>query len=435
MEQKNEKQLIYFKDLLFTALYQWKKILIFGILLALLLGAAGMLAGDKPVTVGGISMTPQIQVKVDYLESQLTRLDTAIEQHKIYMTDSVLLNQDPYSISICGYFVYVQPQYADLVEAAAPEADIAALLRAYRSSVNNDDVLVPLAQQLGMECKYLQELITFDSTSTGYLGFLAKCNDMDQAQAIADGLLQAAQASTQAISQNVHAHTVSFIPLRSTPAYENTVAEKQSAAQKTLQTYENERQYLATELAKYAPTALTAEKTSPILLAIVGGVLGVCLVVGIAWLAHLGSSKIYSARVLENRTGIRILGCVQGSAKRDPISRWLRKLEGRATHSSFEAVAVNIRNRCQDAKTLLIMGCFRPEEMTPVTTALEQAGIRCVLCSDPAVKADALQALPDSDAVVLAEVCGSSRYDSVEWAMQTVADHNKKLLGCVLIDG
>ena len=437
MEHGNEKQLIYFKDLLFSVLYQWKKILVLAVALAVVLGAVGVLTKDEPVSVGGLSVTPQVQAKVDYLESRLDQLERNIQLHNEYMTNSILMTMDPYNVSASGFFVYAQPHYeGPNAEAATVEADTAALLQAYRATIIDSETINKLAEQVDMDRQYLHELLTFDTTISGYLVVSVKTEDMALSQTIADGLLKAAKENIGHINSTVHSHKVTFVPTQSGPVYDVLVADKQAAAQKTLANFEAEQLTVETELKKYAPSQLTvSESTSPLLYAIVGGFLGAFLVVAYALIAHLGSEKIYSDRVLTNRTGIRVLGCVQSTQKRNVIDLWLRKLEGRATHNSFDSVAINIRNRCKDAKTLLIMGNFQADALADVTATLEKAGIHCLLCTDPAVKADALEALPTCDAVVLAEVCGSSRYDSVEWAMQTIADHEKPLLGCVLIDG
>ena len=197
----------------------------------------------------------------------------------------------------------------------------------------------------------------------------------------------------------------------------------------------NELTSVETELKRYSPTELESGSSNPLVFAVIGAFLGVVIVAVCAWLSYICGSKIYNAKVLENRTGIRILGCVAADKKRDPITRWFRKLDGRAMHTAPDAVTVNIRNLAKDAKKLLVMGNFQAEAMADLTKKLEEGGISCVVCADPSVKADALEALPDCDKVVLVETCGQSRYEAVEWAIKTVEDHEKPLLGCVLING
>lgn len=435
MEQQNEKQMIFFKDLLFCALYQWKKILIVGVAFAVLLGAVAMLSGDD-VSVGGMTLTPETQAKVEQLERKLEFIDTLIEKQEDYIANSPCMTLDPYAVYTVGFHVFVEPVYDTPVTEQTPvEEDTATIIRAYRSLLTDSTLITDLAGEYGIEPRYLREAISQDLSIQNALGIQIRKETLEQAQELADRLIVVTNESVEDVSASTKPHKITIIPFQNGPVYEASYVEHQSSAYQKLTTYENERLSITTELKRYAPTQLTSGGSNPLLFAIVGAFLGACLVVGIAWVGHLGSGKVYSARVLENRTGIRVLGCVRGSKKRWAADRWLRKLEGRADNTQLDAVAVNIRNRCEGVKQLLVMGCFNEETMTDLVKILEQAGISCKLCSDPAVKADALENLPSCDAVVLAEVCGSSRYDAVEWAMQTVCDHNKPLLGCVLIDG
>lgn len=435
MENKNEKQLIFFKDLLFVALYQWKKILIVAIAFAVLLGAVGVLTGKDEATVGGMTLTPETQSKVEMLEAKKEFTEKRLKEMKVYMEESVMMTLDPYAVCTSGFHIVIAPLYDTPVTEATPiEADASALIRAYRSALVNSQRLNELAQQLDVDRKYLHEQIQFDTSTENTLGVLVRSNDMENAKAIADVLRATTEAGKETIAQTVKDHEITIILFESGPVYDSTCASQQDTTQKTLTNYENDLLSVETELKRYAPTQLVSGGTNPLLYAIVGAFLGACLVVGLAWVGHIGGSKIYSARVLENRTGVRVLGCVRGK-KRNFIDRWLRKVEGRADNTQLDAVATDIRNRCKDAKQLLVMGCFDSEALTALTALLEKSGISCKLCPDPSVKADALEALPSCDAVVLAEVCGSSRYEAVEWAIQTVSDYEKALLGCVLIDG
>ena len=249
---------------------------------------------------------------------------------------------------------------------------------------------------------------------------------------MSDALLAVALAGEKLIDQDVQNHDLSVIHFQKGPAYDMATANSQNTAYQKLSNYESTLRSIKNELERYEPTELTADSGNILLYVIVGAILGACLVAGITWVVHLGSDKVYSSRVLVNRTGVRILGCTGSGKKYNVVDQWLRKLEGRCSGNEVASLAANIRNRCQDVKNLVIMGNFDPDVLSALCAAMEQANIGCKMCAD---KVEALDALYDCDGVVLAETCGVSSYSQVEWAMETVSDYQKNLIGCVLIDG
>ena len=162
--------------------------------------------------------------------------------------------------------------------------------------------------------------------------------------------------------------------------------------------------------------------------------LGFCLVAGIAFVGHLASGKVYSARVLKDQTGLGILGCLPGK-KRNAIDRWLRKLEGRAQNDAAQAVAVNICNRTKDTQQLLLLGAYEESSLQPLVKALEDLGKVCTVCADPAQSAQSMNAIDQCQIAILVETCGLSTYENVIWEKTTIEQYSKLLLGCVVIDG
>lgn len=432
MENGREKQLIFVKDLVFRALYQWKVILVAALVFAVLLGGFSMLKDGQDVQVGGLNMTPQTQAKVEELEFRLERYDQMIEKQKTYIQNSPYMALDPYAFYVCGFLLCPTPDYGENITEATPvEQDTNVLLRTYRTMVTDATVFEEFSRVYGGEAQYLRELVILDTTTEGTLGIRVYGSDWETPRKLAEALAQVAEECEATIDRDVQNHSLKVIPFQNGPLYDNTLLEAQNTAYQKLSTYESERLTINNELTRYKPTQLVAESGNPLLYAIIGAFLGAFLVVCVIWVIHLGSDKIYSARVLTNRTGVRVLGCTDSGKKRFFFDRWLRKLEGRSG-SEEAALAMNIRNRCRDCKTLLIMGSFSGDVLSGVVSELEQSGVSCRVCK---TKAEALETLPNCDSVVLAETCGVSCYSQVEWAMETVSDYQKDLVGCVLIDG
>lgn len=434
MEQKNEKQMIYFTDLLFAALRPWKAMIVCGLVFALLLAGYTMVL-TPGTTVGTATLTPEIQARVDHLNNRIAFLDEAIAQQNEYLANAPMVTMDVYNVYSYGYHLYVTPVFEEQVsDSFASEAATSALIRAYRSAMMNSDSLNALADQAGIDRKYIQEMVHNDFSYTGCFGFYVKCDTFEQAQLLGEGLKAITDSAYETICADVQNHTVGYIPFQSGPQHDTNVYSYQVSAQQDLTNYINEKTTHEAELNRYLPTEIPTEAPSTKLFAAVGLVLGVFIAACCGCLSYICGGKIFSCRTLSNRTGIWVLGAVMGK-KPNFIDRILRKLEGRALHSAPEAVAVNIRNLCPDGSSLLLMGDFCSDAMESLAEKLTESGITCHLCPDPATDPEALQILPTCDQVVLVETCCKSRYEAVEWAMKTVADHNKPLLGCVLIDG
>lgn len=436
MQQERETQTVYFKDLLFSALYQWKAALIVAFVLVLLLGAAGIWGSQKSVNLNTATMTPEMQVKIDQLRTTLEVTQQKMDRQEKYLEESVLYSIDPFQVYTAGFYIAVYPQ--SMMEATGEEYVMdtgSAILRSYRSILSGSAVVDAVAQSLDMQSEYLTELISVDSTVNGCLGFTFRGRDAQEAKKIADAFLEVLPGYTETVSQQIEPHTIKIIPFEMGPRVDSSLYETQTLAFQRYSSLKNTLVSTETELKKFLPTELTAVKFSPALMAAIGAFLGVALTACAAWVVHIGSDKVYSAKVLANRTGIRILGCIAGDKKRDRITRWLRKLEGRSGCDNADAIIANIRNHCRDGKKLLILGEYAPNLLVPMTQQLEKTGICCTACADLQTDPKALEALPECDAVLLAATCQMSLYSRIEWTMQTIADQDKPLVGCLLIDG
>ena len=118
MEQERSAQTIYFKDLFFSVLYKWKWLVIAAVVGGLLLGGAEMLTSGVSTTLNPVTLTPEMQIKVDQLQATQTRLEENIAALSDYIDNSILMTLDPYHSYTCGFYLYAAPQTTD----ASPKA-------------------------------------------------------------------------------------------------------------------------------------------------------------------------------------------------------------------------------------------------------------------------------------------------------------------------
>lgn len=432
MEQENKGQTIYFKDLFFAILYQWKWLVIVALVGAILLGGIQMLGSNQQASLDSVTITPETQMKVDLLEATEQRLTVNIEAQTQYLENSVLMSIDPYTAVSSGIYLRVSPE--GITDQEIYKHQMASILRSYYTHLLAPETLSGIAEQFDIDVVYLRELITLDFSTESYLGITVRGRDQQEAEALRDAIHQAIEASQEVITEDLGVHTMSIIPFTLGPRVENGLYDTQNAAYQKLTTMTNNLTSTTTELKRLMPQALTSGSMSPVLFAAIGGVLGFILVAAVAFILHLASGKVYSARVLQDRTDLKVLGCLPGK-KRNTIDHWLRKLEGRTQAEAAEAVATNIANRSKDIQQLLLLGTYEDTLLQPLVKALESRGKVCTVCADPAQSAEAMDAIDQCQLAILVESCGISGYENVIWEKNTIEEYGKQLLGCVVIDG
>lgn len=430
MNNHTEGHTIYMKDLLFAALYRWKAAIALALVFGLLLGGFALLSGKKSVTIGDSSMTPETKVKITQMEATRDLLKDQIAAHTAYLENSVLMSIDPYAHHAAGFHIAVS---SDALAADSREFD--SILRIYHSFITCSETIAALAEQFQMEPWMMTELLMVDTSYESSIGISFRGSTPEQAAGFAAAAKALVLEYAQTEAQTIYPHAFSFISVSTGPSVDFALFNTQNTHRQRLTSFTNDLVSVEADLNRYLPTKLTLDSSNPVLFAAVGAFIGVLLVACWAWTVHIAGDKVYSGRTLSVRTGIRILDCVAGSKKRCGVDCWLRKQEGRALHTDYAAIATNIVNRCPEAKNILFIGCFQSESLKTAAELLESSGVRCTLCSGYEQKVQIFEALPNCDAVVLAETCGQSRYDRVNWAIQTVSDYKKPLLGCVLIDG
>lgn len=445
MENKNEVHMIYIKDLIFAALSRWKAALAVALILALLLGGVQMISGFS-----GIDATPSVNQEelVQYekdkaeLEQTLARTQSELASYQTYLSSAPLMQLNPYDHYEMRLSLYIQTDYKIQPGMSYQDPDQTPnILNAYAAVLRSSVALEAMAQVLETESQCVSEIISIDK-SDSTLQMLVKLPTEETANTLLPILVTQATAARSQIATTVAEHTLSVTEQAVSPTADAYVSELQ--AKHTSRLTALKETLVATEdaLAKLkAPGALTpVSKRSvvkkAVIFAVLGAVLGAFLTVCVVWVLHICSDKIYAAKNLTNRTGVKVIGTL-GCEKKNPIDRVLYRLEGRAEPGLDNSpVLADIRCRAKDAKHLLITGSGTTADRQTLTDALCQA-MPGVLVEDKGSilhDAAALEALAVCDAAVLVERCAVSRYSSVEKQLSAINDYGAKLLGCVLLE-
>ena len=432
MEKQNDTQMVYIKDLLFTVLYRWKAVLAVMLAFALLLGGAAMLLGSTPTQDELSALAAYSTAKAVY-DQRITALEKSVNERQAHVNGSLLMALDPYNHYEAQLTISVQLQEGDSGFQSAFSSQ--SVLEAYRAMLTEEGFLTTLAELLQQPAQYVPELIgaTTPAIGTDTVTFSIKCADAQTAAALAEAMEQHLLGSQDTIQQDLPAHNLSVLKTTALAMADSNLAETQRGELNRLAeilTGLTEARNKRSALVRPNAADGASKIKTAILLAAVGAFAGAFLMVCILWLGHIGSGKVYSARTLQNRTGIKVLGTLDSGKKRGPVLRWLRKLEGRAAATDPTFVATDIALRAETGKLLVIGSNALAKALNATMPQAEVTAAASILeCPD------ALQALAACDAVVLTATCEVTRYQAVLQQMEKIKDFNKQLIGCVLVDG
>lgn len=446
MEYQVEEREISLKRMAFFCLHQWRRILAAAVILALVMG------GFRAAQRWHAMSDPDVLAKNDQeyelamqqyrdekasLEAQVESLQNTIGNQQEYMDKSVLMAIDPYNfyrgtLSVC----------VDVKDNTMTST----ILLAYQAALNSGDLLSGVAQEMGMEEKYLRELVTVSvDTSAETLNNLLTVSVAYASQEGAQQLLDLIEAGidtlSQQLSERVGSHKINVVVCSVSSCVDMNISllqktelENQSAQLKLLETAQSQLEALD-EPGENILTVKSVVK-SGIKYAAAGGVIGAFLVLVMAVLSFILSDKLYSGDELKAHYNITVLASILPKGRKfRGLDAWLNRAEGRGVgcESEYDLAAANIRNYAGSAKKILVTSTAGDAASKALTEALgDKTGLELVACGSLLQDPAALVNLAACDAVVMVEKCWASHYGPIGVALERISDAGKPLLGCVI---
>lgn len=448
MENQKEEQMIYLKDLIFAALHRWKTVLVVAVIFALLLGGMqgvkGLSALKAPVDPAQQQAAQEAYEEAKAsLAQHVQAAQENIEQQQAYLEASLRMQLDPYCHYEAALSLYVKTDYQILpgMSYQAPDKTVD-VLKAYEAFLNGGTVAQALADKLATESRFVTELLEVKWVEkTNTLTVSLQLPTQEAAQTVLTVLEEQIAGAGEQIEKNVSAHSAVIAEQSVNTKLDMELAQTQKDAYLLLDELETELEEAQKALAAVAPPAaqtgsLKAVVKKAIIFAVVGGVLGVFLTVAVIWVAHIGTDKVYAARNLSNRTGVKVIATLS-CEKKNPVDRMVYRLEGRGVDApDLVVAATDIRCRAKDVKRLLITGSGDAADRESLVQAVAAAmpGVQVEDKGGILRNADALEALSACDTVVLVEKCGMSGYTDIQKQVKIIDDYGAKLLGCVLME-
>ncbi len=452
MEHKKEEQLIYLKDLLFAPLHQWKALfaaaLIFAVLFGGFMGLSSWNARKNAQALQAdpsqVTATEKYQAEIKHLDAELEQLKQNLETRKLYVQESLLMQLDPYSHYEATITLTVNTDYQIDPAISLQNPDKTDLVTSsYNLLALNNQVLEKMATAVNSEPQHIRELIFSSNPNSSTLQVRIKYMDEDGALLLSDIMAQHLKGSQTLITSATVAHTVNVLTQDVTLTIDPDLETTQQVARDSLTLTETALVDVRTQKNNLInPTVYVASASDvvkrAVIFAVLGSVLGVLLAIFISWAMHITSNKVYSAKTLTNRTGVKVLGSI--SCAGNALDRLINKAEGRNVndiHVQAKLLALNIRNRCADTKQLLIISDIEDPSKATLVEALRNTltGVHIDDCKSLLQDPSALEALASCDAVLMIRQCHHSLYSATEQECQIITDSGKYLLGCVLLGG
>ena len=489
----NHEEEIDLIQLAFSILHKYRQILMTVVICAVLAAgfglaktayssyAAGKAADSEDVAVAKSAAQQKYDEEMLAYREEKTKHDTnvqeyqeellenqqAIESTKIkiqntqeYLDNSVLNTIDPYNVPVAQADLYVSTDYKIMPGMDYQNVDYTdAVLKAYSSLITNSETMDKIAKTVGMEERYLRELVSVSGdSSTRLLTIRAYGADEATANKILDAVLVRMEDVRPTIQGTVGSHSIAQLTRTSTVSVmtwlrdsqqqnrddltnlQNQVTTLEAADRVLEQSIEDEQQALEAMELPEKPK----EESSMAKMVILGALLGGVLACGVVVVKFLLDGMVYSASELNRSTGLPVLGALASdrTKKAGKLDAKLYQMEGRPDGSADAEMlclmAQTIRSRAPEAKNILVTGDLPADQLEALAAALqatEPLRGQSVTAAESILKAAAtVPHVVAADAIVLAADCTVTRTDAVREQNEKIVRLGKQILGCIVYE-
>lgn len=447
MVQNDEYIEFDLKALCFYVLRRWKPIVILGLVLALLLG--GRMAYSEYRTSLALDMEDsywveyqQYQEQMAYYEGSIALTQSKLDTLQEYIDHSELMKIDYRNVYRAKAVYYIDTGYQILPENTYQSTDKTGTITwYYRRYITNYSVYEEISAELGIDTKYLTELIEVSQPSDSAVYIAVRCGTEYDAVHIMNTLQEKMEEAKAVLERTVEVHTLTLM--------EDTCGVYIDESLKDLQKDSAEEMLsLKNQLISYNEAVFELkEESDPGELNIVGafvkwfvagGVIGAIVVVVYLLLKAFVSNRVFAASQLSSTYHTTVFGEVIYSKKKLPFTiRTINSLEGCLTENSEENLqflAENLKNQCGNAANILVC-CDADANVASVLAKRinkHLSGIRLLPTGNVLKEAGALRALSECDAVVLVAQRDKSRNAAIRKMLKQIHSYKKEVIGFIV---
>lgn len=450
---------------LWSLLAAWRKVLVFGLLFALLLGGFKGYSGFRKARDPQLAANAQAEYALaleNYQEQKTKLTDTfnniteEIAEMEYYQQNSALFSIDPNRAFVeeVVYFIAAEPD-------VSPEGELVAstsgpsLVSTYSLILSRIDAEALLSERTGKtyssEYGYIyNKLNTVDSASlliisadraSGLVMITAVGADADAAHYLIKKAQEEMFEKKAVLDETIHAHTLTLLSSKSMEIISSDLIKlhttheaRVTAALKNLDKAKSDLSALQAPVLKVYSLSQAVKDAAKN--AVIGFLLGMLLALICLSFRLLSKAKALSANDLSKRYRLPVLGVICGKNSRCRIDRYIACKRGVACGSGNEELAVeNLRLAAGDAQRVLLVGTADRAAIDALCGALAPKLAPLHVCAggDVCTDAESVRELGNCDAVVFAERIGVSSYHAIDREILKVLSTGRPVLGFILV--
>ena len=439
MDIEKQEQEVSLKRMLLSVLYRWKIILVVALALAVIMGGIqAWMSTSAANRNANQAALESYELEKNQLEKEVASLQGDVDYLRQYLNESVLMQLDYYDIHEAKVSLYIDSDYQILPGMEYQNTDDrGTMLNIYHAALTGDKILDEVAQTVGIETKYLKELVKITSSNERIISIYVWHTDSQTAQQIRDLLLKQMAVVGEWITEGIGEHKMNVVTESVGVVVNTEVSQLQQKAQEKLQDSIDALAEAKTKRNALAKPASSGAITDSIKWAAIGGISGAILVAVWSCCGFVFGDRVSSAEELKSRFDLKIIGGVWGGKKAcDPITARLMAAQGRVFRNSEEnldLIAANIGSYAGGCKVILCSGAVQD---MPFAEQLQSRmpDVKLLPCGSLTANAAAVRMLQECDGVLLVEKRGASRYSEITREIERINDAKKRLIGAVIVE-
>lgn len=451
------------RDLFISVARKWRKAIIFGlVMMALLAGFRffkayqsyqAQLLDEADKKESDFELWEYEQKKAK-LEERISRIEEKLDQVMEYQDKSMLMGMDPYDYywATCTY--YVTTNYQIIPELGLQDVNYTdSVLAGYSRMVVDNDLYDQIRSLLGMESddRYVSEIFRFYvDYSSDMITVEAIGTTEAKARELLDVICDKILEETPVISSSIHEHDIK--PITTKTEHINYDDSSSSSAIKVKSAQDNNMdQYLELnstiidlreeldDLEKESPV-ITLNVTGIIKYAIVGFVLGICLMAFIYCVIYVLGDSIKTEEELRSCYGLPVVGrCAPAAAAKGAIDKRIARmqngnLDNMSADQMVALMAAKLSSLVKDKnETVVLTGTMDEAVSRKLFDQLKaKTDVKLEFAGNPLLNASAVEKITAADHVIIAERIHSSRRTEVQSQMEMLSTMEKDVLGIIL---
>ena len=463
----NQQKELDLKLIIFRVFYSWRKIILFGIIMSLLLGGYRYFSLNRTLN-NEVNKRGQekayktaldtYNINKETLETEIKNLQNSISNLIDYNDNSILMKINPFNEQLASISYYVDTDYQIMPELSYQNMDTSdSIIKAYINKTQSNDIIDYMDDKLSVtiDKKYLKELITtsFDFENNMFFILVAHI-DLKICEEIASIIKEYIEQQKDSISNIIGNHSLSIIDYSVQSTVNLDLDSKQKNNQQTLAGYETNLKTKQDELNNLsapvkAPDLSGIIMKSSIKFIIVGFIAG-CFIAFLVYIfIYIMSDRLYDLKNLRTVYKLKILGKIDKRGKRRLfgfIDKVIKRLEGTSEKDMAEDEAIEriyanlkaiINSKDTNNHNIIISGAADIDKINNICTKLakieKDSSYRFVSSGNINYTADTINKLMECNAIVLVEEIGKSTYNEIGKQLDNINDLGKDVVGVVLI--